>query len=160
MIEQLTALAWAGQASDHALLSDFLQDQQAAPNLAESHLAPHLALLQDRADASLLETVAELSGLGRANDPWLVHAAERIHKASPTSLWLAWTLQMQCAELSFVETVALETQVSAACLRYGDFTAGIYATLFDRSHAPRWQQEKVANLDQAHLSAAFPMLLS
>jgi hypothetical protein len=50
--------------------------------------------------------------------------------------------------------------VSAACLRYSDFTAGIYATLFDRTSAPRWQQEKIEDLNQTQLSAAFPMLFN
>ena len=160
VIEQLTGLAWTGQPSDHALLSEFLQRQQPAAHLAASHLAPHLALLQDRADASLLDTVAKLSDLSGANDPWLAHAAKRLNTASPTSLWLAWTLQTQCAELSFVETVRLETQVSAACLRYGDFAAGIYATLFDRSRAPHWQQASVAELNHLQLADAFPMLFN
>jgi enoyl-CoA hydratase len=158
LIEQLTTLAWSGQPSDHTLLSDFLQQQAPAPLLVASHLAPHLALLQDCHGSSLLETLSRLGDLAESNDPWLAHAVARIKKASPTSLWLAWTLQMQCRELSFAETVELETQVSAACLRYGDFTAGIYATLFDRSSAPRWQQEHIADLDQMQLRAAFPML--
>ncbi|WP_051534655.1 enoyl-CoA hydratase/isomerase family protein [Deefgea rivuli] len=160
VIEQLTALPWTGQLSDHALLSDFLQHQLPVSHLAAGHLAPHLALLQDRHGSSLQETLSELGDLAGSNDPWLAHAAERIKKASPTSLWLAWTLQTQCAELSFVETVQLETQVSAACLRYGDFTAGIYSTLFDRSKAHAWQQTSVAHLDMSQLRSVFLMLFN
>jgi len=159
LIEQLRELPWSGEPRDHALLGDFLQHQQSAPHLAASHLAPHLSRLQDRPGSSLQEMLSELGDLAGSNDPWLVHAAARIKNASPTSLWLAWTLQAQCAELSFAQTVQLETQVSAACLRYGDFAAGIYATLFDRSSAPRWLQTSCTDLDQAQLLAVFPMLM-
>ena len=153
-------LPWRGQVSDHALLSDLLQNQVLAPNLATSHLAPHLTQSQNHENTGLLETVMALNDFAASNDLWLRHAAERLKKASPTSLWLAWTLQNHCRSRGFSETVALETQVSGACLRYGDFTAGIYTTLFDRNHPVVWQQQNLANLDQEQLCLAFPMLFN
>ncbi len=160
VIEGLAALPWQGDVSDAALLSDFLALQKSAPQLAASHLAAHHGLLQDREGIEVEERCVELSVFAQSSDPWLVHAAERIDKASPTSLWLAWTLQQHCKALSFPETVQLETQVSAACLRYGDFSAGIYSTLFDRSSKPRWQQADIMQLEHLKLAAAFPMLFN
>ncbi len=160
VIEQMAHLPWRGQVSDHALLSDLLQNQVLAPNLATSHLAPHLAQFQNHENTGLLETVMALNDFAASNDLWLAHAVERLKKASPTSLWLAWTLQNHCRSRGFSETLALETQVSGACLRYGDFTAGIYTTLFDRHHPVVWQQQNLANLDQEQLCLAFPMLFN
>lgn len=158
VIEGLATLPWQHDVNDAALLSDFLARQASAPQLAASHLAAHRVLLQDRDGMDVQERCSELSMLAQSSDPWLLHAAERIQKASPTSLWLAWTLQMRCKTLSFAETVRLETQVSAACLRYGDFSAGIYATLFDRRSQPRWRAADLMKLPTSDLAMAFPML--
>ena len=155
----LAALPWLGNSSDAELLSDFLA-QASAPLAASSHLAAHEDVLQDDNGVSVQERCIQLRALAQSSDPWLAHAGERIHKASPTSLWLAWTLQQHCKTLSFPETVQLETQVSAACLRYGDFSAGIYATLIDRNSTPRWQQTDLMRLDHGKLTSAFPMFFN
>nr|WP_314900967.1 enoyl-CoA hydratase/isomerase family protein [uncultured Deefgea sp.] len=159
VLEGLAALPWQGNYSDAELLSDFLAQQASVP-LAASHLAAHEDVLQDDNGVSVQERCIQLCALAQSSDPWLVHAIERINNASPTSLWLAWTLQQHCKTLSFSETVQLETKVSAACLRYGDFSAGIYATLIDRNITPRWQQTDLMRLDYGKLTSAFPMFFN
>ena len=160
VLEGLMDLPWQGNLSDAALLSDYLAQQAPAMQLGASHLAAHRILLQDCDALSLQQRVAKWHKLIESSDPWLAHTGERLCKASPTSVWLAWTLQQRCKTLSFSETVQLETQVSAACLRYGDFSAGIYATLFDRSRKPRWQQTDITQLHISDLAIAFPMLFN
>ncbi|MBM5570153.1 MULTISPECIES: enoyl-CoA hydratase/isomerase family protein [Deefgea] len=157
VLAELAGLPWQGDVSDAALLDDFLS-QQISPSLAAPHLTAHHDALQDRDGIEVSQRCVELRNFSQSADPWLAHAVERIYKASPTSLWLASTLQQRCKTLSFPATVQLETQVSAACLRYGDFSAGIYATLIDRSSKPRWQQTDLMQLDQMQLAEAFPML--
>lgn len=160
VIEGLVSLAWQGNPNDFALLSDYLGQQNTVRQLPASHLAAHHARLRDHDDIDLPERVAQLNQLAVADDPWLVHAAERLRKASPSSLGLAWTLQKRCKDLSYAQTVQLETQVSASCLRYGDFSAGIYATLFDRGSQPRWQVVELNKLPTSAFKTAFPMLFN
>ncbi len=161
VLMDLSALAWQGQPElDRTLLSAYLTQaaQQAALILPEGNLPAHQDLLHACASGSLSDALHHMSYFSTLDDAWLAAAALRVQRASPTSLWLAWTLQKRCAALSFVQTVQLETEVSAACLRYGDFAAGIYATLFDRNHSPVWQQSQANQLEVSNLAQAFPML--
>ena len=158
LIADLLTLPWQTADSAHALLSEYLATH--AQPLAEGNLARHAEDLRVVGEGDLFDAVARCAAGARSDDAYLRQAAQRIQAASPTSLWLAWTLQQRCKQATLAQTVALETQLSAVCLRYGDFKAGIAAKLMTRGSAPQWRVSEVAELDFADLSATFPMLFA
>ncbi|WP_034618599.1 enoyl-CoA hydratase/isomerase family protein [Chitinibacter tainanensis] len=158
----LTALAtqpWqAAAAENHALLSDFLQRWPQAEGAQVLDAVTRAALNSATAADDLSAVLAAIATWAGSDSPWCRHAAQRLAQASPTSVWLSWTLQQRAAQQTLAQTVALETALAAAALRYGDFQAGIYSTLYARGEAPRWQVAALFSEPDATTAAQFAAL--
>ncbi|QLI80577.1 enoyl-CoA hydratase/isomerase family protein [Chitinibacter fontanus] len=155
----MAQLAWSGQSdTDAALLSEFLDAQPLPAHIPAAKLTAEPQYYQQLNALTLPQALAYLATLAHSSDTYLQHAAQRVLKASPTSLYLSWALQQLCAPKTLAQTVQIETSIAASALRYGDFQAGIYSTLIDRQLAPRWRYRTPAELDLAEIATYFPAL--
>ncbi|QLG88245.1 enoyl-CoA hydratase/isomerase family protein [Chitinibacter bivalviorum] len=152
---ELAGLDWQGDTADHQRLAQYLSSIAVPSCAIEPQLLSHQGEFELAASGGYLSAVQYLKDLAGHTCDYLGHVAQRMHKASPTSLYLSWRLQDICADKTLAETVALETQMAACALRYGDFQAGIYATLFDRNQPHRWREASIESLDLAAIEQAF-----
>lgn len=155
----LAQLPWSGShAADAALISDFLTTQAPAQHLPAAKLTARPEQYKVLNELSFESALAHLLQSLDSGDAYFHHAAQRVQRASATSLYLSWALQQLCASKTLAQTVDIEITMAASALRYGDFKAGIYSTLIDRQSAPIWRYASVDQLDRAVIADHFPPL--
>lgn len=158
LLDELATLPWqADTASNHALLTRYLQQQRHACALPLSPLRGHYDTIQAVTQQPLLpDLVEEIVQTGTQHaDPWWQTAAKKLASGAPSSIALTLETRRRARHLSLAETFAMEQIVSQQCCRRSDFAEGVRALLVDKDNAPRWSSPSLAALDPADIAAHF-----
>lgn len=81
-----------------------------------------------------------------------------LSKKSPTSMKLSFKQLREGRKLSFDDCMTMEYRLSQACMAGNDFYEGIRAVLVDKDHAPKWKPERLEDVSDASIDAAFEAL--
>ncbi len=81
-----------------------------------------------------------------------------IRKASPTSLAITFKQMRLGRELSFREAMMLEYRIVSRILDGHDFYEGVRAVIIDKDQSPRWNPDRIENLDQNVIDGYFKPL--
>lgn len=128
--------------------------------LSAFHVDPEPSDLMARAD--LIEdvfsapTVAEvMRRLDSCEDPWGQKVAAGIRSKSPTSVHLAFEQMQRGARLDFNGCMRLEYRIVTKILEGHDFFEGVRALLVDKDQSPKWQPDRLDQIDETVLAPYF-----
>jgi enoyl-CoA hydratase len=103
-----------------------------------------------------LETV--LRALEAEGTAWAQETLETLSQRSPSSMKLAFAAIQRGRHLDFDSCMTMEYRLSQACMAGHDFYEGIRAVLVDKDQLPRWQPERIAEVDDETIERAFHSL--
>ena len=102
---------------------------------------------------------AIVAALQARPEPAAHQAAERILRASPTSLKVTLRALREAAELPDLEAaLRRELRVSCGFLRAGDFVEGVRAQVIDKDRDPQWDPSTLEAVDPATVDGFFTSL--
>lgn len=87
-------------------------------------------------------------------------AAAEVEAKSPTALKVTLRSLRSADQFTCLEdALQQEFRVSCSCVRYGDFLEGVRSTLVDKDRAPKWDPERLADVDDAFVAKFFEPLV-
>ena len=164
-------LLHAGIATHHvpaarlAALSTALDEavEPVAATLARFHVDPGPAPLAaqrsaiDRCFAA--DAVPDvLAALAADGSEWAQATAQTIARMSPFALAVSARQVEQGAHLDFEACMVMEYRLSQRFMASHDFYEGVRAVLVDKDQRPRWRPERLADVTEAMVEAAFAPL--
>lgn len=120
---------------------------------APSKLMEKADLIDEIFSAGSVEEI--MARLDASDDPWSQKTAEGIRAKSPTSVFLAFEQMRRGKELDFNGCMRLEYRIVTRILEGHDFFEGVRALLVDKDQAPKWQPDRLEDVDTEALSAYF-----
>lgn len=133
------------------------------PLLDELHEAPGSYAL-----ASVLETIercfsattvndilARLDSEPGGNRDWALATAADLRTRSPFALKLTLAFVLRARSFDLRATLTHDYRLARSCLRHPDFAEGIRALLLDKDRRPKWQPERLDDVSDAMIDAAF-----
>ena len=99
-----------------------------------------------------------LDGERGADAAFARQAAAAIRANSPTSLKLAFEQLRRGAESDFAECLRVEFRIASRILDNADYYEGVRATVIDKNHAPRWNPDRLDDVDEDVVARYFALL--
>lgn len=96
-----------------------------------------------------------LAGLDTHADPWLSQAAQRLKKACPATLALAFEMLKRGRHLSLAQVFQMEYTVALNATARADFREGIRALLIEKTGNPKWSPAIVGQVDTPLIESFF-----
>lgn len=128
--------------------------------LAGVHVDAEPSDLMTRAD--LIEAIFSaptvagvMNRLDACEDPWGQKVAAGIRSKSPTSVHLAFEQMRRGARLDFDGCMRLEYRIVTKILEGHDFFEGVRALLVDKDQSPKWQPDRLDQIDESVLAPYF-----
>jgi enoyl-CoA hydratase len=148
----------------NALTSE--QEQDVNQILAQYHnsvpsevLEARLAQIEEIFSKSSLIDV--ISALKADESEWAEGILNRMLRASPTSLQVAFQQIRLGKKYSMAQAMAMEYGIASKMLCENDFYEGIYRVLIDKNYQPNWHPKSIAEVDLKEINAYFePVALS
>lgn len=109
------------------------------------------------AASSLSDLITRLDQAAPHSD-FALECLSIIRKASPTSLAITFKQMRHGKELSFRESMMLEYRIVSRILDGHDFYEGVRAVIIDKDQSPKWQPDRIENLDQSVIENYFKPL--
>ena len=122
--------------------------------------APPLAAERDRIDRIFSGASVDLilDALARETDEWAETTRQTILSKSPTSSKVAFRQIRNGAERDFDQCMQMEYRIASRFIAGTDFYEGVRATVIDKDQKPRWQPDRLADVDEAAVDAYFAPL--
>lgn len=122
--------------------------------------APTLAAERDRIDRIFSGSSVELilDALTRERGKWAETIRQTILSKSPTSSKVAFRQIRNGAERDFDQCMQMEYRIARRFVAGTDFYEGVRATVIDKDQKPRWQPDRLADVDEAAVDAYFAPL--
>lgn len=139
ILSGLTQIRWQDSASNHHLLSAFLNHYHDTNVLLESHVLNHLPTMHKLMNAGDLLAVDKAIQTHQGDDDWLAQSLNTYRQGSAITKALTWQIYHQVATWSLSEIFNMETSVAVHCVLHGDFKEGVRALLIDKDKTPKWQ---------------------
>jgi enoyl-CoA hydratase len=100
----------------------------------------------------MAEIVARLEAAG---GDWSAKTLTALRTVSPSAL--CWTLEAlrRGAEMTLPQCQAFELALTRTTMRHPDFAEGVRAMVVDKDRKPRWQPERIEDVDSAVIAAVF-----
>ncbi|WP_346914021.1 enoyl-CoA hydratase/isomerase family protein [uncultured Roseibium sp.] len=143
-----------------ALMEALEQAADVDAALAGFHVDTEPSDLMTRAD--LIEEVFSaptvtdvMNRLDACGDPWGQKVAAGIRSKSPTSVHLAFEQMRRGAKLDFSGCMRLEYRIVTKILEGHDFFEGVRALLVDKDQSPKWQPNRLDQIDETVLAPYF-----
>ena len=116
-------------------------------------LAPHLDAIDHCFDApEVLEIVRRLEADGAE---WTAPILKALHHVSPSAL--GWTLEAlrRGADLTLVQALEAEFALTKTTMAHPDFVEGVRAMVVDKDRQPKWQPNRIEDIEQAAIRRMF-----
>lgn len=158
LLQNLTAMDWAFEhEADVEMLTSALTDLEAEWDeaLPLSHLKQCENLIDSLCeDLSPVAIDAAFASL-HADDGWLSRAGQSFRDGAASSARLTLEVFQRSASLSLAEAFQRELILSSHWVKHPDFVEGVRATLIDRDQRPRWLWNRLQDVPDQEISAAF-----
>jgi enoyl-CoA hydratase len=122
-------------------------------------IAAHLDLIDHCFEpdnlAGVLTRLREAAAGGSA---FAERALHTIAAKSPTSLAIAMRQMVDGAALDFRDAMRMEFRIVSRIVRGHDFYEGVRAVIIDKDQKPKWQPERIEDIDAARIDAYFAPL--
>lgn len=152
VIERLAAADFGSdaKATVDALLTELSGD------LGTSEIAAYRFEIDRLFAGATVEAILE--ALRADGGDWAREQADILDSRSPTSMKITLEQLQRGSELELEDCLTMEYRMSQACMAGHDFYEGIRAVLVDKDHKPRWQPERLEEVDRELVERHFAPL--
>ena len=152
--EQLLASLGAEQKLDQEVVTRLLNSFSEKPEAGV--LKEKQALIDDMFAPDSVEGI--MSALRAEGSNWSMGIADNLEKMSPTSLKLTFRQMLLGKDLSMHDDLQMEFRLVNRILVAHDFYEGVRALLVDKDFSPKWNPDKLANVNDAEIEKYFEEL--
>jgi enoyl-CoA hydratase len=126
---------------------------RSSPSLPPFTLAPVLTAIDRCCSANTVPEIA--ARLAAEPGDWAAPALKALHTVSPTAL--AFTLEAfrRGANLTLKNALDAEFLLTRTTMAFPDFAEGVRAMVVDKDRQPKWQPERIEDIDQTVVTAMF-----
>ena len=149
VIEQLTNLAWSGNAvTDNDAITLVLSNLASGceDKLPAGNIEPHFDLIQQLTDFETLPEVVEAITGYEGEDQWMQKGAAALAHGSPLSACNIYQALQLTNKMALADVFRFELMLSTNVVRFPEFAEGVRALLIDKDNAPKWQYASVRDV--------------
>lgn len=132
-------------------------EQKCKHLLPPSELKQHAELIEKVCDFENVFDIAQaiISQSKQQNSTWLQNAGATLAKGCPITAHLVFQQLERAKHLSLAEVFIMERNISAQCMKQGDFYEGVRALLIDKDKNPTWTHQSIADVTVDFLESYF-----
>lgn len=151
VIEQLTHLAWSGNAvTDDDAIATVLSNLAAVSEeaLPDGNIEQHFDVIQQLTDYATLPEIVDAITRHQTDDPWLQKGAAALAHGSPLSACNIYQALNLTRDMTLADVFRFELMLSTNVVRHPEFAEGVRALLVDKDNQPKWRHASVADVPQ------------
>lgn len=151
-IEQLQNVNWGNTvALNHDKLNDVMHELELLSNnqLPVSHVRAQKALIEHVTSFDNLADIANAIVSVEVEDKWFNKAQHSLKHGSAISGHLVYRQLIKGAKMTLADCFRMELGLSVKCAQFGEFQEGVRALLIDKDNQPKWQFNRISDVDEA-----------